>query len=85
MMGKMPRLYCPTFPKHDQIELPSISVATYLVVSHRRRAGEFLILFDGAQAVAYLSIGLWVENGRNTFWKRRLRVSRHAVFVFQVR
>jgi len=32
--------------------------ATYLVVSHRRRAGEFLVLLDGAQAVALVDLAV---------------------------
>ena len=82
MMGKMS--YCLTFSKHDLIELSSIAFwhtwwfltdytlvdfSYYLAVHKRLR----------------FSIGLWVENSQITFWNRRLRVSRHAVFVFQVR
>ena len=81
MMGKM--LYCLTFPKHDLIELSSIAFRhTWWFLTD-----DTLVNFSYYLAVHKrfrFSIGPWVENSRITFWNRRLRVSRHAVFVFQV-
>ena len=54
-MSKMPWLYCPTLVEHDQIELPPAELR-HLVGSHRRRAGESLVLFDGAGAIAVAEV-----------------------------
>ena len=84
MMGKDATVVCPTLPKRDQIEWLPIAVRhiwwfltddalvnfSYCLTVHKRLR---------------LSIWLWVENSWNTLWKRRFRVSRHAVSVFQIR
>ena len=50
-MSKMPWLYSPMVAELDQIELRPAELR-HLVGSHRRRIGESLVLFDGAQAIA---------------------------------
>lgn len=70
-------------PKNDQIELPP----TALRYIYWFLTNDALVNFSYCLTVykrLRFSIGLWVENGRSTFWKRLLRVSRRAVFVFQV-
>ena len=67
-MSKTPWIYCPSIPDHGGIELTPEELR-HLVGSHRRRAGESLILFDGSGNTAHAklrevqrrSLSGWVE------------------------
>ena len=57
MMGKMPRLYCPTLPKHDQIEFPSIALRHIWWFLTDDALANFSFCLDGVQAVALVDRG----------------------------
>ena len=83
MMSKDATVVCPTLPKRDQIELPPIALRYIYWFLTNVALVDFSYCFTVHKWLR-LSIWLWVENGRITFWNRLLKVSRHAVFVFQV-
>jgi len=55
-MSKTPWIYCSSIPDDGAVELTPEELR-HLVGSHRRRAGESLILFDGSGTVAHAKLG----------------------------